>query len=619
MLSGLNKPDSLKTELIFMEDDTNKVWTYHELARYHVMSNLDSSNYYLEKAEELAKRINYPKGIAYSYTRLATNYMAQGKRELEKQCFLKAKKVAENGKVPMLEGSIFSQLGKIHYENLSTDSAMYYFFLAEEKNIKNGYAEKNWTVYNNMAALFESMGENIKAEKYLKKAYTITKESGDRKDFGMSLFFLMVFYQKQELLEEYSNYLEEYLEFTGKGTMKLEPDKFHSSIFFEPTDNNENKIKKLNRVSAEHKRLGNLRSYLSTSIILSNLYAENGELDRAAEILNEGYETATQVDIKDFEFKMAEYLSKFYSENKDYQNAFKYLQIAEEIEDRLQSVQVKENLQELEVKYETEKKEAEILKNQLALEKADIEKKSLIALVIAAIVLAIILLYFLYFKQKTNRVLSQKNNTIQIALEEKEILLKEIHHRVKNNLQVVSSLLNLQSRTLESESARAAIRDGQNRVKSMALIHQNLYRTDHLTSMDVKEYVSKLSDSLFQSYNVEPERIKLKNEVDSMQMDVDLLVPLGLILNELLSNALKHAFPEGKEGQVQVKVKKQQNGFLMEVSDNGIGINEEKFFQPSDSFGLRMIKAFCEKLKAKMEVTNQNGTHIQLYIPEKAA
>ncbi|MEZ4950984.1 MAG: hypothetical protein R2784_16610, partial [Saprospiraceae bacterium] len=416
----------MKTELIFMEDDTNKVWTYHELARYHVMSNLDSSNYYLEKAEELAKRINYPKGIAYSYTRLATNYMAQGKRELEKAYFLKAKSIAENGKVPALEGSIFSQLGKIHYENLSTDSAMYYFFLAEEKNIKNGYADKNWTVYNNMGALFESMGEKEKAEKYLKKAYTITKENGDRKDFGMSLFFLMIFYQKQESLEEYSNYLEEYLEFTGKGTMKLEPDKFHSSIFFEPTDNNENKIKKLNRVSAEHKRLGNLRSYLSTSIILSNLYAENGELDRAAEILNEGYETATQVDIKDYELKMAEYLSKFYSKNNDYQNAFKYLQIAEEIEDKLQSVEVKENLQELEVKYETEKKEAEILKNQLALEKASIEKKSLIALVIAAIVLAIILLYFLYFKQKTNRVLSQKNNTIQKALEEKEILLKEI-------------------------------------------------------------------------------------------------------------------------------------------------------------------------------------------------
>ena len=137
---------------------------------------------------------------------------------------------------------------------------------------------------------------------------------------------------------------------------------------------------------------------------------------------------------------------------------------------------------------------------------------------------------------------------------EREVLLKEIHHRVKNNLQIISSLLNLQARFIKDKSAVDAVQEGRNRVKSMALIHQKLYQQDNIQGINMPEYIENLSRALLTSYKIKGDRITVDRKVDAIYLDIDTAIPLGLIINELLTNSLKYAFPENEKGELKISL-----------------------------------------------------------------
>ena len=236
-----------------------------------------------------------------------------------------------------------------------------------------------------------------------------------------------------------------------------------------------------------------------------------------------------------------------------------------------------------------------------------------IGLLLLSLLVAIIFKLYRHNKQKSQE-LSLKNDQVSVALKEKDTLLREIHHRVKNNLQVISSLLSIQSRHIQDPAALDAIKEGRNRVKSMALIHQNLYKKDNLTGVDVKKYFDKLIQGLFQSYNITDNKINLVTEIEDINLDVDTIIPLGLIVNELISNALKHAFYEDQEGTIFVRLKEKNNYLCLEVSDNGKGINDLSKLQNGESFGYELIDAFKSKLKANLEIQSKEGTQVRIEI-----
>lgn len=217
-------------------------------------------------------------------------------------------------------------------------------------------------------------------------------------------------------------------------------------------------------------------------------------------------------------------------------------------------------------------------------------------------------------RKKMNVILEEKNQMIQKALEEKELLLREIHHRVKNNLQVISNLLYLQSEYNKDDSVTKALQEGQNRVRSMALIHKNLYQEDNLTGIEIKDYFEKLSVSLFKSYQVNREQIQLKTDIDPIRLDVDTIIPLALIVNELMSNSLEHAFTQQVSGEILVKLKEIDHQLVLTVSDNGPGLPAGFLPEDSDSFGFELVRLFSEKLEAKMEVKNDHGLTVDLVI-----
>ena len=199
---------------------------------------------------------------------------------------------------------------------------------------------------------------------------------------------------------------------------------------------------------------------------------------------------------------------------------------------------------------------------------------------------------------------------IKASLQEKEVLLQEIHHRVKNNLQIVSSLLSLQTRYISQPELLAIFRESQNRIRSMALIHEKLYRSDDLARIDFGEYLRNLVNHLYRSYAANSDQIQLEINIKNIRLDIDTAVPYGLIINELISNSLKYAFPEQREGCISIAFSKPQpNKHVLSVGDNGIGFPEEFSIDTCQSLGLRLVKSLTQQLNGRFEISMQKGTH----------
>jgi PAS domain S-box-containing protein len=198
------------------------------------------------------------------------------------------------------------------------------------------------------------------------------------------------------------------------------------------------------------------------------------------------------------------------------------------------------------------------------------------------------------------------------SLEERDLMMKEIHHRVKNNLMIIQSLLQLQSKYIKDEDALNIFRESQNRVKSMARVHQRLYQHDDIAKIDFSSYPRTLALDIFRSYASDPNKINLNVDADNVMLDIDTAIPLGLILNELISNSLKHAFPQGKNGQLTVKFNLEDDKYKLIVSDDGIGIPEGLNYEKSDSLGLKLVYSLSDQIGAKVKVDTTNGTKFEI-------
>ncbi|MCC5662633.1 PAS domain S-box protein [Nostoc sp. CHAB 5784] len=218
-------------------------------------------------------------------------------------------------------------------------------------------------------------------------------------------------------------------------------------------------------------------------------------------------------------------------------------------------------------------------------------------------------------EQAQTELVQRQNAQVKLknALAEKEVLLKEVHHRVKNNLQIVSSLLQLQSQTLKDPEAIKALRESQNRIESISLIHKNLYTSANIGQIDVGDYIDNLAASLLISYQIWPGKIGLETDIDSVSLNVDQAIACGLVINELISNALKHAFPNQETGTISIALRNVGNNIEMTIRDNGIGLPENLDWTTTDSLGLSLVyDLVTEQLEGNITLERNHGTAFKI-------
>jgi len=211
--------------------------------------------------------------------------------------------------------------------------------------------------------------------------------------------------------------------------------------------------------------------------------------------------------------------------------------------------------------------------------------------------------------QERTEDLVRANEALQTALAEKEVLLREIHHRVKNNLQVISSILNLQSRHADDDHTRAVLEESRSRIQSMTMVYEQLYQAEDLSRIDFRTYVRNLTEALHASHHANHEAIKLNNDIDDFLLDIGTAIPCGLIISELVLNALKHAFPGDMEGQIDVGFRAGKNmQCTLIVKDNGVGLPDSLDLDSANTLGLQLVRALADQLEGSIQMVREKGT-----------
>lgn len=247
--------------------------------------------------------------------------------------------------------------------------------------------------------------------------------------------------------------------------------------------------------------------------------------------------------------------------------------------------------------------------------------RKIIYLVIMGFGLAL-LVAFAFFRnykasKKTNQIIEQqkleteeKKRIIENSLVEKETLLKEIHHRVKNNLQIVSSLLNLQANRMEDDNLKKIMTEAKNRINSMALIHQKIYQSGNLSSIDFQTYIEQMTQSMEANFNVHNKKITYDINTNGVVLDIDTSIPLGLIINELLTNIYKYAFIDRDKGRITINLQqKNEEELELHIADDGVGLPSNFDMNTVNSLGVKLIKGLSNQLKGAIRYENNNGTH----------
>jgi two-component sensor histidine kinase len=211
----------------------------------------------------------------------------------------------------------------------------------------------------------------------------------------------------------------------------------------------------------------------------------------------------------------------------------------------------------------------------------------------------------------------QAEGALRASLREKEVLLREIHHRVKNNMQVISSLLNLQARHIQDPAFLEMVQESQRRIRSMALVHEKLYLSRDLSNIEFSQYLQSLALHLFHFFQIDPNHIRLKMDMEKIFMNINTAIPCGLIVNEMISNSLKHAFPDGRDGEVRIELRRADgHQFFLTVSDSGVGLPENLNFRNAETLGMQIITMLVDQLDGRIELSKQKGTSFQIIFEE---
>ena len=504
--------------------------------------------------------------------RKAQVYLRTGRYEQASDLLLAALPKLENTDKLSTLASCYNGLGTVMQYGRRLDQALMYYQKAYETNLEEGALHNAYGGLANIATIHSRNG-----------------------DFDLS----MPAYRK--VIAFCQGKKETHLEALATGNLGMN----HRDL--NALDSAEFYIK---RALELHKLVNNKRGVASSSSMLSGVLLKRKKYRETIELAEPQYQIAADQKNLRLQDRLAEKLGIAYKEVGNLSKSIYYIEKHAELRDTLYKKEVADAVNDAQTKYETEKKEAEIerlaLEDQFNQERIRRQKLALGGSIIGLGLLSFLLYRILGQKRK----IESQSEVIEKSLHEKETLLREIHHRVKNNLQIISSLLGLQSRSLDDKAAIDALTQSRARVQSMSLIHQNLYQRDNLTGIQVKEYFEKLSGSLINTYRIS-EDIEISADIQDLLLDVDTIIPLGLIINELLTNALKYAFPNQK-GNIKVQLHEQEQRLHLSVRDDGIGIENPDEVLQGEGYGYELITSLVEKLEGDIHILNQDGTVVNM-------
>lgn len=558
---------------------------------YNSVDSITLSVNYAQQAIAIKKSIKY-NNLFNEYTMMGLNLRIQGKYKEALSYALIAEKTADTEEVNQLWlGILYNLIGTIYSELKYHDKSIEYYKKAIKKAQETNDTEGVDAIKINTARGLLNRGKATQALDILNSGTKYYPGKDCNVEY-LSLYTLTYSHIKQ--YNKARPYYEQLLKCVGsKHKNHIEQEKTYYAIIY----------------------------YLLHTGQADKTYPYIEELRKLAKSNKDLYNLA--------ELEEAHFQSD--SATGNYLGAIGHLQTYKQLNDSLFNINSTRQFANLQLKYETDKKDKNIklLKQKGVLQTERLQHEVTIRYVfIASLVILFIILGLLYSryctKQRNNKVLeakqeeiNRKNIVLQHLVEEKEWLIKEIHHRVKNNLQIVISLLNTQSAYLENEDAIMAIQNSQHRMQAMSLIHQKLYQTENLATIDMSWYIYELVNYLKESFDHD-RKIKFELDTDRADFDVAQAVPLGLILNEAISNAIKYAFPAREKGKVKISLKNMGNeNYSLAIADDGVGVPEGFEEQERESLGMNLMMGLTGQLDGEFKLESNNGLTIIITFTRK--
>lgn len=545
--------------------DKNWIPKFYEMQgrMYANLVILDSATIFFKKAEKAYIAVNNKKGLAKTYFKMAWVQRKKGALDEALQKDLEGLKLMEaiDDKAGICDAMtrISEDLTTQHRLKEALEYAEKAIVIADKNNLKS----EKYFVYVNAGDVAMSSKKFQESFEYYNNALIIVKEQ----NLGMVN------------LSDISNSRGNAYKRLGKYKEALID--YKNALTYAKSANYQNALNTVIANLGEVYLLsGNYKEALGYQLETVKLQEENHDLSN----LVENYH----------------HVSTIYSKLGDYKSALAYKQKAYILRDSIASQESDAKMSEMLTKYESNKKEETISSQQTTIKQEKLIQRLFIGL--AVLLFALLIFGFIAYQSR-----AKKNELLAIKNAENELLLKEIHHRVKNNLEVVSGLLALQSAQIDDQSTKDAMQESQNRVNSIGIVHQKLYQGKNLGAVEMKDYVLNLSESILDSFGATG-KVDLQLAMENLDLDIDTAVPLGLIINELITNTVKYAFPNNQKGKLTIKLEKQANNMLhLVVSDNGVG---KSGVVQGTGFGGQLISLLTNQLNGTMTEENQNGTRV---------
>ena len=595
---------------------------YERLIKYYRYYKQDSAIYFAQQGLEFARRKDDSIGMALILIQMGMIDDNQGEFDSSKNKYQQAHDIFKNNNSKKDIATATIRMGVVELRNGKYDNAMKYFLealkISEEIADKFGEMEANYSI---SWAYLDRKNYKMALE-YLKKAEQIN-ESLPFSSTSLNIFnHLGIVYRETGDYKNAQYYLEKGVKLsTAVENQGLNITLINNLASVYSKQGFKNKAIKLQEEALNRARnLGNYLRELQVLYGLAKTYGKD-ESSRAIFYLNEALLLARQKRNYNQETRYLKAIIPFYLQENNYRQAYLMKDREHQLADSFYYNTMSKNIESLKAEYELSKSNAKIKelgllnnKRQLELEKANISR-NLIFSGIGLLIIIIVLLYNQYrLKQRSNNEISSKNLTLQHLLDEKERLLKEVHHRVKNNLHTVMSLLETQSAYLKDD-ALAAVQNSQHRVYAMSLIHQKLYQMENSTVINMEIYLPELIEYLRDSFDAH-QTIRFRSNIERINIDISKAIPVGLIVNEAVTNSIKYAFPGNTYGEIRIEMKRTENNLIMlSVKDDGIGLPSDWEKTQRNSLGLKLMKGLSEDIHGKFSIERSNGTKIEVQFP----
>jgi two-component system, sensor histidine kinase PdtaS len=524
--------------------------------------------------------------------------------------------LAISDKNHQIEAKIYSFLGVMEDIAGNSDKAIELLLKAAKIQESYEYLKDLSFTYNNLGIANFFQFNHKQALIYYQKSLDIDKAINNENGIAGTLINMAVIYTYTDSIDKAKDMYEEAMKIY---TLQNDSSGIASCLNNLGKLNYGNKnyseaIKQYESALSYARNLKNIEIIFTSHYGLSSTYRKLNDLSKAIYFAEKATSLALNQNARERLQWGYDLLADLYESKKDFENAYRYRTKYSELKDSLMNEDKNSKIAEMQTLYETEKKDKQIAEIELekqreeSLRIAKEKERNFFLGTSFFIFLALGFVGYAYrSKQQKNILLQERNTAIQENLKHKETMIGEIHHRIKNNLQIISSIFDLQARNLTDESAIRAINDGQNRVKAMAIIHQKLYQQSDIYGIAMDDYIQNLASAIIDTFNMQENKIKLHFDIDDIHLHIDTSIPIGLIITEILTNAIKYAFPDGREGNILISLKLKNDNLELKITDNGVGFGNAVPDKNSTSFGIKMIKSLSRQLKSDWDVKNDNG------------